>query len=1333
LSAAALAIAYQSLGASPVGADITPDLYSPVFAGQGGFTTSLGGAPASALNPAAGGAAQRIVFDAGYLALATFGGEFKLGNALGLGALFPTKFAVLGGSLHFLQSPFEADFPVDTTFGGNLNISKELYPNLNIGLGFNFGFGGPEEWAASGDLGFRYNLGKLGPMDNFTLAFVMKSMGKSWTPTAFTPNLGVSADIISLKGNGDTADPLKVSGAFDLGFPGLENVTGKAGLSIVLAEVATVSFSTGFNAAEISAGKGGSFFPSIGLSLNFTLKSGGQRLVGGRLPSDGDLSTAFALRPLYRDINALGAGLTWTVGVADKTPPTILVDYPETVWISPNNDGSADALEFPIRILDQRYVTEWVFEIRNGQGEPVRTYRNKELRPETQGVQNVLLRLTMVKSGVEIPASLRWDGIFDSGETAPDGSYFFSLRASDDNGNTISSLAYEVVVDNTPPAVVIEPMEEAERIFSPDGDGNKDTIEISQSGSWEDLWTAGIYDAAGNRVKTFELRDTEPEPLVWDGTDDEGRIVADGVYGYRIAALDRALNREEAPLDNIIVNTVQPTVSLSIADAYFSPNGDGVKDSLVLSPAVPVTEGITGWEIRIQDSAGEVRRTISGDTGAPPERYDFDGRNDRGSVLNEGLYHAMLSVRYRNGYVSSTFSPAFTLDLTPPGASARAEYNAFSPNNDGNQDEMIFLQEGSAEMSWLGEVRRTGAPASERPVRSVRFTGSPASRFTWDGLTDAGAIAPDGEYTYELGATDQAGNTGRSNPVRFSLSTADTPVLLGTDLRAFSPNNDGVRDSIAVTPQLQLNQGVASWRVDILNAAGETVRSFEGQNGVPASIPWNGRTAAGAAAPDGAYTARIEVRYAMGNQPAAVSRPFTLDTAAPRAELSAPFTLFSPNGDGSRDFIPFNVVTEGNDEWEAAITDSRGNVIRSWNWTGAAPALPWDGTDRAGNNAADGTYRFTLSSTDEAGNSFRRTVDNIVVDSRIPRVFLTASATGIAPRGTGDGIRLGTMLSFKDGVEAWKLELRAEGPGGAVIRSFPADSGAAAAAPPDFILWDGKDSGGNVREGRYVPVLTVNYTKGDAVSAQAAPITVDVSGPDLSFSYQPEYFSPDNDGVEDELTMTLGARDASPVASWSLEIREPQPPYLLFYRIEGRGSPAEHVVWDGRSSKGELVQAATDYPFTLKAEDSLGNASSLEGTIGVDVLVIRDGDLLRIQVPSIVFRANEADFVGLPQEVVDNNNRILRRVAEILNKFRDYKVQVEGHANPVLRTAVEEANELQPLSERRARATVDFLTAFGVNRGRLSSIGMGGKRPVVKFEDRDNWWKNRRVEFILIK
>jgi flagellar hook assembly protein FlgD/flagellar motor protein MotB len=1326
-----------SMQASPVGADAVTDLYAPSLTGSGGFTTSRGGAPASALNPAAGGDAQRIVFDIGYLGLPGLGDESGYGNAFNLGALFPTKYGVFGGSLKLLQSPFDS-FPLGTSFGANLNAAKELYPGMNVGAGLNFGVGDGSEWTLSGDLGFRYNSGKLGPLDNFTWAIVLRSLGKSWAPPSFTPVGGVSFDFLRLPGAGGNADAFKLGLAADLGFPISEfpNMTAKIGLNAIIAGLVTLSASSAFNIKESSDGNGPSPIPSIGLGVNFTLKSGGRRIVAGTLPSDGELAIALAAKPLYEDVWAMGGGLTWTVGVADTTPPLITIEYPETRWISPNNDGKADDLEFPITITDERYIAEWVWTIEDDSGAVIRTYRNKERRPETQGVQNIINRLLDVKSGVEVPPTLRWDGVLEAGTVAPDGNYFFTLRASDDNGNTAVSDRYQVVVDNTPPEVNIEALAEALKIFSPDGDGNKDTLAINQSGSQEDLWEAGIYDAAGTKVKTFNISAGSPENFVWNGTDDEGRIVADGVFGYRITATDKAQNTGSGGLDNIVISTIQPQVNLLISGAYFSPNGDGIKDTVTLSPVVPVKEGIIGWTALIRDSAGTTRRTITGSAGAP-DPIDFDGKNDQGQLLSEGVYQGSLSINYRNGYISTAVSPSFTLDITPPWASARNEYQAFSPNNDGIQDEMILIQEGSNELSWTGEIRGSAAQVGT-PVRVFRFTGTPATRVLWDGLGSSGALASDGDYTYELYSTDQAGNTGRSNRVRFSLSTADTPVLLTTDLRAFSPNNDGVKDTITITPQLQVSAGIASWKVEIQNTdggSGTPVRVFEGQSSVPASIPWNGRTTAGTPAPDGTYIARIDVRYVQGNQPSALSRTFALDTVAPKAELSAAFTLFSPNGDGNRDSLAINVVTEGSDEWNAVINDAKGAVIRSWNWTGQAPLLSWDGTDEAGNNALDGTYGFALSSTDEAGNSTRMGISNIVLDARIPRAFLTASAAAIAPKAnqSAEALRFGIILSLPEGIESWKLELRDDG--GAVLRSFPAAG--TSGAPPASISWNGLDERGAVREGRYTPQLSVNYTKGDRISVSTTPVIVDVSGPVLSFSSQPEYFSPDNDGIDDELFISLTARDASPIASWSFEIREPQAPYPLFYRIEGRGSPSERIVWDGRSNKGESVQAATDYPFTFKAADSLGNASSMDGIVGVDVLVIRDGDRLKIQVPSIIFRGGFADFKDLPTETVDNNIRVLRRIAEILNTFRDYRVQVEGHANRTqtaeAAAATEERTELQPLSESRAKAVVDLLVEYGVARSRLSAIGMGGTKPVVRYTDTNNTWKNRRVEFILIK
>ena len=1330
----------QNDGATPIGANTAQDLYAPSVAGRGGFTTSRGGAPASALNPAAEGEAQRIIFDIGYLGLAGFGDESGFGlGAINLGAIVPTRYAVFGGSLWFLKSPFDISFPVKTSFEANLNAAKEIYPGMSVGLGLNIGGNSDTSFTMSGDLGFRYNTGNLGPLENFTWAVTTRGLGKSWIPSMFTPAGGVAFDFVHIHGTEDKPDPLRMTFSVDLMLPTFQNFAGKFGLSVLIAELIRVSASTQFNVKETVNDTPPSLVPSIGVGVIFRLKSGGRRLVAGTLPSDGELAVDLAAKPLYNGIWAMGGGLSWTVGVADKKPPVIAVDYPEPVWISPNNDGRADALEFPITIADDRYVAEWVMEISDEAGNIARTYRNKELRPETQGVRNFIGRLTAVKAGVEVPPTMRWDGVLESGETAPDGKYFFAITAKDDNGNTAKTAVYEVNVDCTPPEIVLAPFADEMNIFSPGGGGSKNTLTITQTGSKEDLWEGGIYDAEGNRVKTFNFTDQAPETIVWDGTDESGTIVPDGIYSYRISATDKALNPAEASLENIIINTIRPQVNLNITDAYFSPNGDGVKDTEILVLTVPVKDGITGWELQIKDSNDIARRGYSGSSPVP-ERMEFDGRDDTGNLLPEAVYSAALSVRYRNGYTSIAISPTFTLDITQPQAAVQIEDRdqgpgrpaVFSPT--GVKNRLIIAQQGSNEVNWTGEIRRDGDRTGS-PVKTFRFTGTPPAGIEWDGINNAGGLAPDGRYTYELYSTDLAGNSGRSNIVQFEIDTRDTPISVSSDLRAFSPNGDGVKDTISLIPQLKERDGILTWKIDILDAGtpGAVIRSFEGRDTVPASVAWDGRTNARAVAPDGNYIAKFDVEYRSGNRPTALSPAFVLDTVPPQASLSVPYTLFAPNGNGNRDTLPVNVTTEGDDEWTAVITDNRNNTVRTWNWTGRPPASPlvWDGKDQAGNSVPDGTYAFTLSSTDEAGNSTRRTTGNIQADARVPRIFLTASSQAIAPKpNQGEAMRFSVMATPQDGITAWRLELRDENR--TVVKTFPSEAGGTGAIPPS-IPWNGTDERGSIREGRFAPALTVNYAKGDVVNVSAPPVTVDVSGPILGFRSEPEYFSPDNDGVDDELYIYLSARDASPIAEWSLEIYETEGTGQLFYRIGGRGNPSDRIIWDGRSNKGELVQGATDYKYVYRAVDTLGNSSSVNGIITSDVLVIRDGDILRIQVPSITFRANHADFIGIAQERLDTNNRVLRRIAIILNRFRDYRITVEGHANPVLGTAREETEELQPLSLERARAVIEQLVSFGVSRGRLSAIGRGGTRTIVNARDQDNNWKNRRVEFILVK
>ncbi|HKL86057.1 MAG TPA: OmpA family protein, partial [Treponemataceae bacterium] len=457
-----------------------------------------------------------------------------------------------------------------------------------------------------------------------------------------------------------------------------------------------------------------------------------------------------------------------------------------------------------------------------------------------------------------------------------------------------------------------------------------------------------------------------------------------------------------------------------------------------------------------------------------------------------------------------------------------------------------------------------------------------------------------------------------------------------------------------------------------------------------------------------------------------------IDTKFPIIEISSPYIVFSPNGDGNRDKLTINQISSNEEQWRGSMVGKDKSIVRTWAWNGKADNFIWEATDDSGNAVKDGEYAYVVTAEDKAGNKTTQQLSGIIVDSKIPKAYITAEHTSFSPNGDGikDSQKLSIVTSITEGLESWSVSIKPEGS----LTAVKTWSSAETKVLPAIINWDGTDKSGKTLLGKYSAELKLSYIKGDEVSAATPSFLINAIAPVLGVRLAPRYFSPDNDGIEDELYISLSAESVSSFTDWSFEIREPAGTAgNIFWKTGGTAKITERIIWDGRSLKGELVQAATDYPFTFTVKDDVGMVSVVRGYIPVDVMVIRDGDKLKIAVPSIIFRENAADFNGLASEVVDKNTQVLKRIAEILNKFKDYKVQVEGHANNVTGTQKEEEAELIPLSLSRADAVRKFLIDNGVDNARLSSIGMGGTRPVAQRSDRENWWKNRRVEFILIK
>ncbi|MBF9017933.1 MULTISPECIES: OmpA family protein [unclassified Oceanispirochaeta] len=263
------------------------------------------------------------------------------------------------------------------------------------------------------------------------------------------------------------------------------------------------------------------------------------------------------------------------------------------------------------------------------------------------------------------------------------------------------------------------------------------------------------------------------------------------------------------------------------------------------------------------------------------------------------------------------------------------------------------------------------------------------------------------------------------------------------------------------------------------------------------------------------------------------------------------------------------------------------------------------------------------------------------------------------------------------------------------------------------------------------PYLSINLGVKHSI-----PFKRSVPPVDLELLVRPEIFSPDGDGEADVLELVPIIENPSSVKKWTFRIFDKTG--VQIYSQSGKGAPPPAISWDGYASNNILVSSAADFSLELELFDILGYRIMREGSFITDVFVFRENGKLKIRVPGIIFPPGSSDFSRLTDEEVEQNREIIRKIAATLWKFPEYRILIEGHGNLIHWSsdelaAIEQKEVLLPLSESRAAAVRDVLAEEGIPLLRLDVAGRGGEFPLIPFEDEQNRWRNRRVEFILLK
>ena len=232
-------------------------------------------------------------------------------------------------------------------------------------------------------------------------------------------------------------------------------------------------------------------------------------------------------------------------------------------------------------------------------------------------------------------------------------------------------------------------------------------------------------------------------------------------------------------------------------------------------------------------------------------------------------------------------------------------------------------------------------------------------------------------------------------------------------------------------------------------------------------------------------------------------------------------------------------------------------------------------------------------------------------------------------------------------------------------------------------------------------------------------------------STRSNFFSPNADGVDDtvEFDVTSNADEHGGAALWELRIYDPG--RNVFFTEKGKGAIPKEYTWNGLSSKGEIVEGGCDYQYVWYAKAKDGADGFIPGIIKTDVMLKEEDGVLSFTLSSIQFGPNSAKFENLDEDQIKRNKELFDNVAQILNKYAEYTVTIEGHANNVSGTDEENIKELLPLSQARAETVKAELVSRGIAAERLIPVGRGSEKMITT--NKEEAWKNRRVEFYMEK
>ncbi len=408
---------------------------------------------------------------------------------------------------------------------------------------------------------------------------------------------------------------------------------------------------------------------------------------------------------------------------------------------------------------------------------------------------------------------------------------------------------------------------------------------------------------------------------------------------------------------------------------YFSPNSDGVNDTMIFNILYPPEKKINDWIFIISDETGKSVRVYQAYHGLKksktilnyvfkdrhefkplylPKKVEWLGTDTKGKLLPDGKYSVKMKIQTYQNEVFEIAEKYFYLDSKKPIGRSISEKRLFTPNNDKLNDSLVINHyfEGEPADRWKGMIFNS----QNRIIRSFLWdTLRLPKQILWDGKDDRGILQEEGLYKYRFQSEDFSENSYTDELAFLQISSVDIPNIY-PDLDEFSPNQDGIKDTIVFKLFTGSEKKVEDWIVRIANAKKPEKYNWDYESSAPLkpSLIWDGRDKKGDLLPDGDYYVVLEINPNSSKKQISNKKGFTINTNEPKIQFKISDDHFTPDGDGEKDALEIypEIKNLNFKTWKISIVETyldqnkqeKKKILKRWSGFNHLPGkLIWDG------------------------------------------------------------------------------------------------------------------------------------------------------------------------------------------------------------------------------------------------------------------------------------------------------------------------------------------------------------------------------------------------------